>query len=132
VGIPPDPGRRLGERILVGDVFLRWRLDEVVTTRFRTRPRDPSVARLLDVSVSGARVVAAAATDLRRGSVVLVELGDARAVLRIRWIENFGDEEWRTYGTEFVSMDHTFRDWINHLLDGQRPHVLVDAWNDAI
>ncbi len=132
MGVPPDPGRRLGERIQLGDVFLQWRLDEVVNGRFRTRPRDPEVARLLDVSVSGAAVVAPVAPDLRRGSIVMTRLGDAEAVLRIRRIQDFGDAEWRLYGTEFVRVDPEVLDWISQLLDGKRPHLLVDTWNTSL
>jgi hypothetical protein len=128
---PPDPGRRLGERIPIGDVFLRWRVDEEVQGMLRKLKREPEVGRLLDISVSGGAVVAPVANDLRRGSVLVVKLGSARAVVRVRRIVEFGDPGWRIYGVEFVETEPEFLDWINHLLDGRRPATLVDTWNQA-
>lgn len=128
---PPDPGRRLGERIPIGDVFLSWRLDEVRPGKVFTRSRRPEVGRLLDISVSGGAVVAPAADDLHRGSVLVLQLGNARAIVRIRRIADFGDPDWRTYGVEFVETEPAFLEWINHLLDGRRPVGLVDSWNNA-
>ena len=128
---PPDPGRRLGERLPIGDVFLAWRIDEVEQGRLRTRKREPEIGRLLDISVSGGAVVAPASTDLRKGSVLIVQLGNAQAVVRVRRIDDFGDVDWRTYGVEFVETDPGFLDWINHLLDRRRPSALVESWNHA-
>ena len=128
---PPDPGRRLGERIPIGDVFLAWRIDEVERGRLRTRKREPEIGRLLDISVSGGAVVAPAAQDLKRGSVLIVQMGNAQAVVRVRRIDDFGDADWRTYGVEFVETEPSFLDWINHLLDRRRPGALVEAWNHA-
>jgi hypothetical protein len=127
---PPDPGRRLGERIPIGDVFLTWRVDHSPTPKRRNK-REPDVGRLLNISVSGAAVVAPRAEDLRRGSVLLIQLGTAEAVVRIRRIDEFGDPDWRIYGVEFVETEPDFLDWINHLLDHRRPGGLVEAWNTA-
>lgn len=128
---PPDPGRRLGERIPIGDVLLVWRAEDEGDRRSRRRGAEPEVGRLLDVSVSGAAVVAPTATELRAGSAVLVQLGNARAVVRVKRIEDFGDDDWRTYGVEFVETEPEFLDWINHLLNGRRDARLIENWNHA-
>jgi hypothetical protein len=134
---PPDPGRRLGERIPIGDVFLTWRAEETTSrapakAKGRKKHREPEVGRLLNISVSGGAVVAPTASDLARGSVLLVQLGNAQAAVRIRRIEDFGDPDWRTYGVEFVETEPSFLDWINHLLDGRRPESVRDAWDHAL
>ena len=131
---PPDPGRRLGERIPIGDVFLTWRADEAFQRGVKASKkhrREPDVGRLLNVSVSGGAVVAPAADDLGRGSVLIVQLGNARAAVRVKRIEEFGDPDWRIYGVEFVETEPNFLDWINHLLDGRRSGQLLKAWNHS-
>lgn len=131
---PPDPGRRLGERIPIGDVFLTWRADEAYQRGVKASKRhrrEPDVGRLLNVSVSGGAVVAPVADDLGRGSVLIVQLGNARAAVRIKRIEEFDDPDWRIYGVEFVEIEPNFLDWINHLLDDRRSGQLLKAWNHA-
>lgn len=128
---PPDPGRRLGERIPIGDVFMVWRASDEGDARPKRSRREPELARLLNVSVSGAAVVAPTAADLRRGSVLLVQLGNARAAVRIKRIEEFGEADWRTYGVEFVETDPEFLEWISHVLAGRRSSDLIETWNHA-
>jgi hypothetical protein len=127
---PPDPGRRLGERIPIGDVFVTWRLERIQQTK-RRKSAEPEMGRLLDVSVSGGAIVAPVSEDLKRGSIVVIQLGNAQAVVRVRRIEDFGDAAWRTYGVEFVETDPAFLDWINMLLERRRPSTLVETWNSA-
>jgi len=126
---PPDPGRRLGERIPIGDVFLSWRVEETNDRKVRRMKREPEIARLLDISVSGGAMVAPTADDIRRGSVLVVQLGNAQAAVRVRRTQDFGEPEWRIYGVEFVETQPSFLDWINHLLDGRRPPELIESWN---
>ena len=129
---PPDPGRRLGERIPIGDVFLTWRAEETSDRKSRKKHRDPDIGRLINISVSGGAVVAPTAQDLMRGSVLIVQLGNAQAAVRIKRIEDFGEPDWRTYGVEFVETEPSFLEWINHLLDGRRPSKVREAWNHAL
>jgi hypothetical protein len=128
---PPDPGRRLGERIPIGDVFLTWRAQEDTDRNKKRSKRGPEVGRLLNISVSGGAVVAPVARDIGAGSVVIVQLGNALAAVRIKRVEEFGEDDWRIYGVEFVETDPSFLDWINHLLDGRRNSGLLDSWNHA-
>lgn len=123
--------RRLGERLQLGEVLIAWRVDEVIPGRVRDRPRPPEVGRLIDVSVSGAAIVAPAATELRPGRAVVIRLDDAEAVVRIRRIVDFGEEGWLLYGVELTEADLAFRDWINSLLDVRRPQVAQAAWERA-
>ena len=124
-------GRRLGERLPLGEVLLSWRVDEVVPGRLRDKPRPPEIGRLIDVSVSGAAIVAPASPDLRPGRAVVVRLDGADAVVRIRRIAEFGDDGWRIYGVEFLDLDLAFRDWINALLDIRRPDSTKLGWDSA-
>jgi hypothetical protein len=129
--IPIHTGRRLGERILLGEVLISWRVDEVIPGRVRDKARPPEIGRLLDVSVSGAAIVAPASSDLRVGRAVAIRLDGADALVRIRRIADLGHEEWRLYGVEFVESDLEFRDWINRLLDVRRPDSRTLGWDNA-
>lgn len=129
--IPTDAGRRLGERIPLGEVLVAWRVGEVVPGRLRDKPRPAEVGRVLDVSVSGAAIVAPAAPELRKGRVVAIRLDDAEALVRIRRIDAFGEDDWRVYGVELLEADLPFRDWINSLLDVRRPGSRELGWDDA-
>ncbi len=129
--IPIHTGRRLGERLPLGEVLISWRVDEIIPGRLRDKPRPPEIGRLLDVSVSGAAIVAPASPDLRVGRAVAIRLDSADALVRIRRIGDFGDEEWRVYGVEFLESDLAFRDWINGLLDVRRPDARAMGWDRA-
>ena len=128
--IPTGTGR-LGERIGLGDVFVSWRVDELIPGRLRDRARPPEIGRVVDVSISGAAIVAPASPQLRRGRPVCIRLDDADAVVRIRRIEEIGDDDWRLYGVEFVETDLAFRDWVNGLLDARRPDSQTLGWDRA-
>lgn len=110
-------------------MFLTWRAEEHADRRRRRRHRDPEVGRLVDISVSGASVVAPAADDIGPGSVVLMQLGNARAAARIRRVESFDAEGWRIYGVEFVEVSPELLEWVNHLLDERRDRGLIHVWN---
>jgi hypothetical protein len=129
--IPTNTGRRLGERIHLDDVFIAWRVDEVLPGRLRDKPRPVEVGRLIDVSVSGASIVAPGAPELRPGRAVVIRLDDAEAVVRIRRISDFGDEDFRLFGVEFIDSDLVFRDWINGLLSARRPDEHGLGWDRA-
>jgi hypothetical protein len=129
--VPTHPGRRLGERIPLGEVLISWRVDEVIRGRLRDKPRPAEIGRVLDVSVSGAAIVAPASPDLRPGRVVAIRVDGADALVRIRRIDGFGEEDWRLYGVEFLETDLELRDWINRLLDARRPGEHELGWDRA-
>lgn len=130
--IPTKTGRRLGERIALGEVLLAWRVDEVIPGRLRDKPRPVEVGRLIDVSVSGAAIVAPSDPTIRRGRAVVIRLDDTDAVVRVRRISALeGDDDWCIYGVEFVEADLHFRGWINSLLDARRPNSRELGWDDA-
>ena len=58
-------------------------------------------------------------------------LDDAEAVVRIRRISDFGDEDFRLFGVEFIDSDLVFRDWINGLLSARRPDEHGLGWDRA-
>lgn len=131
---PPFPAhlaKRLGERIPLGEVLVGWRVDEVVPGRLRDRQRPTELGRLLDVSVSGAAIIAPYAQEMRPGRPVAIRLGDADGVVRIRRVAEIDDPDWRLYGVEFVESDLELRDWINGLLDAQRPSSAELGWDTA-
>lgn len=129
--LPSNLATRLGERIALGDVLIGWRVGEVLPGRLRDRLRPTDVARILDVSVSGAAIIAPYAPEMRPGRPVAIRLGDADGIVRIRRIAEISEPDWRLYGVEFVESDLEIRDWINNLLNVRRPTSEEFDWNRA-
>lgn len=61
-----------------------------------------------------------------------IRLDDADAVVRIRRIEEIGDDDWRLYGVEFGrDRPGVPGDWVNGLLDARRPDSRTLGWDRA-
>jgi len=129
--LPSNLANRLGERISLGDVLIGWRVDEIVQGRLRDRPRPTEIGRIIDVSVSGAAIVAPAAPEMRPGRPVAIRVGEADGIVRIRRVSELEEPGWCLYGVEFVESDLALRDWINGLLDMRRPTSRELGWDDA-
>ncbi len=122
-----DRGRRLGERLLPeGDLLVAWRTDRPARG---LRRKEAPLARLADISVTGAGLVAPDDDDLGAGSVLMVGFDGADAVVRVRHRTPLPEPGWCFYGVEFVTTDPRIDAWVAELLDGRRSRRLLDAWN---
>jgi hypothetical protein len=113
--------RRLGERIAVDGVTVAWLVEwRGRLGRHRLRAE---VGRIVDISISGARIEAPWSRDLTVGNHVVLGMGEARALAEIRRIEP--DEEHGTarYGVAFVTSDPEFQQFIVGRLDAHRGDV---------
>lgn len=96
--------RRLGARHVVGPVAVRWRLDVGPMGR-AVEPADGSGAEragLLDLSVSGARIMARTSPDLSVGDWTMVSIRGHSGPVAIRRIAPSRQEGFSHYGLEFL------------------------------
>lgn len=98
----PDPTeRRLGNRYDVTRNKIGWRIDRRPRRLFFWS-REPEVADLVNVSVSGAAVLASTCDDLRIGSLVTIKFRGVTGTVVIRRISSCGDLSRCLFGIEFA------------------------------
>jgi hypothetical protein len=95
--------RRLGARHVLGPVAVRWRLDDgPVAPADQDRAEGPERAGLLDLSVSGARIMARTSPDLKVGDWTNVSIRGRSGPVIIRRIIASRQEGFSQYGIEFL------------------------------
>lgn len=101
--------RRLGQRHVLGPVAVRWRIDDAPVfddgdaldgVRAGSRPEP---AGLLDLSASGARILARDCTDLAVGDTTTIQIRDASGPVIVRRITSSSMPGFSTYGLEFAN-----------------------------
>jgi hypothetical protein len=95
--------RRLGARHVLGPVAVRWRVDEeVVAPVDRSRRDGPEPAGLLDLSVSGAKIMARTSDDMSVGDWTMVSIRGATGPVVVRRIVPAAQDGFSHYGLEFL------------------------------
>jgi hypothetical protein len=104
VRMDSDKDRRLGTRHVLGPVAVRWRLDDgpVVGPADQDRDDGPERAGLLDLSVSGARIMARTSPDLSVGDWTTVSIRGRSGPVIVRRITPSRQEGFSQYGIEFL------------------------------
>jgi hypothetical protein len=99
-----EKDRRLGTRHVLGPVAVRWRLDDgpVVGPADQEREGGPERAGLLDLSVSGARVMARTSPDLAVGDWTTVSIRGRSGPVIVRRITPSRQAGFSQYGIEFL------------------------------
>lgn len=108
-GRPADEGgmeeqageRRLGKRHVLGPVAVRWKLDGMAVDP-RRGWGEPEKAGLLDLSVSGCRIMARTSDDLAVGDWTTVAIRGRSGPVVVRRIEPASHEGFSTYALEFL------------------------------
>ena len=125
----PDFDRRLGARHTVPWIEIRW--------RFAVPNPDPALpptveaapAYLVDVSVSGAGLVAPASPHVVPGTVAGIEYGDLAGTVTVRRINQFGpDAATSRYGIEFTDPNSPLTLGLCDAFLAR--HSQVAAWHD--
>jgi hypothetical protein len=96
------PERRLGKRHVLGPVAVRWRLDGGPADPHGGREGGPEKAGLLDLSVSGCRIMARDTDDLAVGDWTTVSIRGASGPVIVRRITPSSQPGFSTYGLEFL------------------------------
>lgn len=99
-----EKDRRLGARHVLGPVAVRWRLDDgpAVGPQDQGRDSGPERAGLLDLSVSGARIMARTSPDLSVGDWTTVSIRGCTGPVIIRRIVPSRQAGFSQYGIEFL------------------------------
>ena len=136
--------KRIGERIHVGDVRVRWshlnanRAQGPQKKGHGKRRREEHVdhedAHLRNVSASGAGIVARADETIAPGSAVQVCVdAEASFVAKVRRVIPTSDPRYSLYGVEITEQTDGFREWLRELLDQQREGVITEShWRSAL
>ena len=133
--------KRVGERIEVGDLRVRWTHvhgRRKTETGRRKKRKDAQVdhedAYMRNVSASGAGIVAPSDQSIGPGTAVEVEVAPGtKFVARVRRIVPTSDEGWWFYGVEVAEDTSAYRDWMKDLLDLRREGIITEShWRSAL
>lgn len=125
------PELRLGARVPVQGLWVLWDLGRVDRRSARERRRHPveqQFGQVMDLSVSGAGIVAPAAAHLRVGTMIDIEAGGFKGMIAIHRISEIGDPDQRLYGVSFVDFPPAFTGFVYSVLEADRPPDLRDRW----
>jgi PilZ domain-containing protein len=109
--------RRIGERFGLHDPVFQWRVPPSTARRRERRKWKPADCRFLDVSVTGALILAPVASDLRVGARVFVGYDGEQTCVRIRRIEPY-NKSLSIYGVSFVDLGPRLQELIYMTGDG--------------
>lgn len=124
-------GRRVGRRVPTPGLWFEW---QPAAPKGRPRPlrrrgQGQHQARIVDLSITGARVVVDGAEPLLIGTTVSIGLVGGAGTCKVRRVE-VGDDDECTYGVEFLWLDTALRDTIDDLVTGDRGS-LDERWHRA-
>ncbi len=118
--IPPSAfNRRIGERVPHRLDEIEWR-PPTPRRLFRGAPK-PLTAQLVDLSVTGARVLAPEVPALSRGTRVQICVRGHHGVVEVRRIEPSTVDGLTTYGVEFVVLDDGLTELVGQVLSRRKP-----------
>ena len=93
--------RRMGQRVSPTDVTVLWCAPGTKVGSRRASKR-PTLARVIDLSQSGAQVVAGADDRIQRGTTLDIQLRDVWCEVRVRWVTGTNVDGVLAYGIEFL------------------------------
>lgn len=106
--------RRMGERVSPSDLTLLW-CPPGTKVGARRGKKQPAVARVVDLSHTGAQVMARADDRVQRGASLDIILRDVPCEVRVRWIRPTSNPEVLAYGIEFMRPPRALTDIITEV-----------------
>ena len=103
--------RRMGQRVSPSDLNVVW-CPPGTKVGARRASKQPLIARVLDISQTGAQVVAPEDDRVKRGGVAALILDEIPCEIRIRWVRPTNVDGVMAYGIEFVRPDNDFAEAI--------------------
>jgi hypothetical protein len=122
----PEHDRRLVARAPVQGAQLTWR--PLVARKPFSLDRPPGVAGLIDLSVTGAGIRAAADARIGVGTRVIVEVPGGGGVVLVRRVDNGAQPNETIYGVEFLQKDDQLTQLINDTLAAEHPREVIRRW----
>ena len=122
--------RRIGQRSLSHEPRVGWRVPPK-SARARKDPRrwPQSECSFVDLSVSGARILAPSSTQLRVGSRVLLDYEGEMTSARIRRVEYY-NRTLSIYGVVFVELGGQLKEII-YAITGQHRGDIETRWDST-
>ncbi|MFA7477988.1 MAG: PilZ domain-containing protein [Acidimicrobiia bacterium] len=107
--------RRLGERVVPDDLEIEWAVPgtKLGTTKGR---KQPPMALVSDISISGLQVVAPDHDKVQIGTLVPISLGGLETTVRVRWIRPALAEGKSAYGAVFLQISRELEELINQIV----------------
>ena len=93
--------RRMGQRVSPTDLTILW-CPLGTKVGARKAKHQPAVARVIDLSQTGAQVVAREDDRVQRGGSLDIVLHDVSCQVRVRWIRPTSVDGVLAYGIEFI------------------------------
>lgn len=93
--------RRMGQRVSPTDMTVVW-CPPGTKVGSRRASKQPGVARVLDISQTGAQLVAKVDERIQRGAALDLIMRDEPCEVRVRWIRPTSVEDVLAYGIEFI------------------------------
>jgi len=121
----PNRSRRVGDRLAVQGIVLGWNTKGRRTPRWKRQPF--AEADVIDVSVSGASVLAPDDRSILLNQKVTVTAGGALGEVRVRRIVPVSNGQTAVFGVEFVSLEEPLEALLYSRLGslGPRPDDIV-------
>jgi PilZ domain-containing protein len=95
--------RRIGERFQTHEPRMGWRVWSANARRDNRRRKPLPECRFLDVSITGARLLAPEAHDLRVGSLMVLDYDGEATMVKIRRVESYNNA-FSVYGVSFIEL----------------------------
>lgn len=119
--------QRIGDRVPVDVDGVEWQPAGPRRSRFK---RTRLVARIVEVSVSGAGILAPAEPHVPLGQIVTIVLNGRQGSVCVRRRERTADPAVIRYGVEFVSLDNPLIEIVNAKLAEVRPEAAY-YWDET-
>ena len=119
--------RRIGNRHAVDVRNVSWLPQQHRRKQFRLRKATPLTGRLVDLSFTGASVIAPRGISV--GERVTIAVGNRRGIVAVRRSTPIAGSPFERYGVEFLALDDGLKDLIARTLDA---HVRENEWRWAI
>ncbi|MEO8693295.1 MAG: PilZ domain-containing protein [Acidimicrobiales bacterium] len=120
------PGnRRLGERVEILPVAIAW--TPAIAKQRPGRRAQPQPARLVEVSISGARIMARSRAGIEVGTWMTLDIESYHALVEVRRIVEADDGTGFTFGVSFVLLAPALQRKIGRTVAQRRTRV---GYND--
>jgi hypothetical protein len=107
--------RRMGQRVSPTDLTVLW-CPPGTKVGARRSAKQPGVARVLDISQTGAQVVTNADDRVQRGTTLEVVLRDVPCDVRVRWVRPTNVDTVLAYGIEFLHIPLEFQEIVTDVI----------------
>ncbi len=128
-----DQERRIGRRWSTASFVIAWNVGGKKDTWRGKRALPPQEGQVLDISVSGASILAPSDQNLRLGSRLVVGFQRERSTVTVRRVSDVDDEDGSTlYGIEFIDAPAHMVSSLMERATGSADDAMEHRWNRSV